>query len=138
MIPYFPHNIKIRLAQLRFFFVASWLCKVSALLAVSAKLSKPTRQRLCKVKMQQKKIQCGQSYFYNMRNVCYHQIWIQNYFGFIVLILVLVTSLKCLYCKEFSNFTTRWHCTVSTWKCCRFRTWCNFKCGLRYASIDFV
>ena len=35
-----------------------------------------------------KKRKWGQSYFYNTRNVWYDQIWVQNYFGFIVLILM--------------------------------------------------
>ena len=35
MIPDFPHNIRIRLSWLIFFFDASWRCSVSALLAVS-------------------------------------------------------------------------------------------------------
>ena len=35
-----------------------------------------------------KKNQLGQSYSYIMRKVWYHQIWIQTYLGFIVLILV--------------------------------------------------
>ena len=39
--------------------VASWHCKVSALLAVSAKLRQPTGQRLCNVRMQQKTISMG-------------------------------------------------------------------------------
>ena len=53
MIPDFPQIIKIRLAPSKFYFVASWCCKVSA---VSAKLRQPTGQRLSNVRTQQKKI----------------------------------------------------------------------------------
>ena len=47
-------------------------------------LSKPTGQKICKVRKQQKKIQFCQSYSYVNRNVWYHQIWIPNNLGFIV------------------------------------------------------
>ena len=63
-IPNFPHDIKIRLALSIFLFPSD--------------VSKPG----CNKKF----FQWGQSYFYTMRKVWYHQIWIQNYFGFIVLI----------------------------------------------------
>ena len=51
MIPYFPTDIRIRLAELNFFY-----CLLTLLmLAVSAKLSKPTGQKIRKVRKQQKK-----------------------------------------------------------------------------------
>ena len=46
----------------------------SIVIAVSAKLSKPTGQKISKVRKQQKKIQFCQSYSYVNRNVWYHQI----------------------------------------------------------------
>ena len=62
MIPNFPHDIKIRLAPSIFLFPPD--------------VSKPG----CNKKF----FQWGQSYFYITRKVWYHQIWIQNYLGFIV------------------------------------------------------
>ena len=53
-------------------------------MAVSAKLSKPTGQKISKVRKQQKKFQFCQSYSYVNRKVWYHQIWIPNNLGFIV------------------------------------------------------
>ena len=50
----------------------------------SSKLRQPTGERLSNVRTQQKNIQFCQSYSYIMRKVWYHQIWIQNYFSFIV------------------------------------------------------
>ena len=58
MIPDFPHDIRIRLALL-IFFVASWRCSVSALLAVSAKLRQPTGQRQSNVRTQQQNFFIG-------------------------------------------------------------------------------
>ena len=76
MTPDIPHNIRIRLAQLKFLFCF---------------LRHPTGQRLSNVRVQQKKIQLGQSYSYVMRNVWYHQIWIQNNLGF------MMSVLNCTY-----------------------------------------
>ena len=57
------------------FVVASWLCKVSTLLAVS----------VCKVWKQQKKINGANLIFILWgKSGMYHHIWIQNYFGLIV------------------------------------------------------
>ena len=55
MMPDFPHNIRIRLARLKNFLVASWCCSVSALLAVLAKLRQPTGQRESNIRTKQKK-----------------------------------------------------------------------------------
>ena len=87
MIPDFPHNIRIRLAQLKFLFVVSWrvlslLCWLSQYR--KAKLRQPTGQRLSNVRVQRKKIQLGHSYSYINRKVWYHQICIQNNIGFMV------------------------------------------------------
>ena len=78
MIPDFPHNIRIRLTLS----LTCWLSQFSF-----SKLRQPTGQILCNVRVQQKKIQLGQSYSYIMRKVWHHQVWIQHYVGFIVLIL---------------------------------------------------
>ena len=67
-----------------------FFCCISALLTVSTKLRQPTGQRHSNIRMQQKN-QSGQSYSYNLRKVWYHQIWIQTYLGFIVLILKEIT-----------------------------------------------
>ena len=53
-------------------------------MAVSAKLSKPTGQRISKIRKQQQKFQFCQSYSYVNRKVWYHQIWIPKNLGFIV------------------------------------------------------
>ena len=58
-----------------------------------AKLRQPTKQRQSNVRTHQKNFQPGQSYSFIMKKVCYHQIWIQNYFGLIVLILTLIPFL---------------------------------------------
>ena len=47
-----------------------------------------------------KKIQLGQSYSYIIRKVWYHQIWIQTYLGFIVLILLYIPSNQCISSKN--------------------------------------
>ena len=70
----FPIDIRIRMAELKFFCPFLTLL-FSALLAVSAKLSKPTGQKISKVRKQQKKLQFCQSYSYVNRKVSwYHQI----------------------------------------------------------------
>ena len=59
-------------------------------LAVSVLLRQPTGQRISKVRKQQKKFQFCQSYSYVNRKVWYHQIWIPNNLGFMVLILIYI------------------------------------------------
>ena len=85
MIPDFPLNIRIRLAWLKSYFVASWRFSVSAMLVVSAFLNWDSQQGRVLVTLEHNKIkfQSGQSYSYIMRKVCYHQIWIQKYLGVI-------------------------------------------------------
>ena len=56
-------------------------------MAVTAKLSKPAGRKLAKSGSNNKKIQFFQSYSYVNRKVWYHQIWIPNNLGFMVLIL---------------------------------------------------
>ena len=100
MIPDFPHNIRIRLTLLIFLLhpdvVKSLPCWLSQ--SRKAKLRQPTGQRQ------------GQSYSYIMRKVWYHQIWIQNYLGFIVLILtfmqyfILIPNISKISCKLYGNF----------------------------------
>ena len=72
-----------------------------------AELRQPTGQRLSNDRTQQKKIRLSQPYFYIMRKVRYHQIWIQNYFGFIVLILVYTYMYICRLRLYDSDITTR-------------------------------
>ena len=43
------------------------------------------------------KFQLGQSYSYIMRKVWYHQIWIQNNLGFMVLILMYISTYKAIF-----------------------------------------
>ena len=43
------------------------------------------------------KSQLGQSYSYIIRNVWYHQIWIQNNLGFMVLILMYRLTCSCMF-----------------------------------------
>jgi hypothetical protein len=77
MTPDFPHNIRIRLAQSKCFLLRPdvtkslpcWLSQFR-----KAEQRQPTGQRLSNVRMQQKKIESGQSYSYIMRKVWYHQI----------------------------------------------------------------
>ena len=64
MIPYFPDNIRIRLAFL------NWDSQQGRDLATSGR--------------NKQKFQLGQSYSYIMRKVWCHQIWIQNNSGFMV------------------------------------------------------
>ena len=85
MIPDFPYNIRIRLAQLNFF------CCPLTLLSLSLAFQNWDSQQvrdLATSGRNRHKFQLGQSYFYIMRKVWYHQIWIQNNLGFMVLILV--------------------------------------------------
>ena len=56
-------------------------------LAVPAKLRQPTGQRISNVRKQHFFFQFCQSYSYVNRKVWYHQIWIPNNLGFMVLIL---------------------------------------------------
>ena len=89
MIPDFPHNIRIRLAWLNFFCCVLTLQSVCPVCCLSlAFLNWDSQQGSDLAKSGcNKKIQLGQSYSYIMRKVWYHQIWNQNYLGFIVLIL---------------------------------------------------
>ena len=119
MIPDFPHNIRIRLAQLKFFLLRpdvakSLPCWLSHFR--KAKLRQPTGQRLSKVRTQQKKIQLGQSYSYIMRKVWYHKILIQTYLGFIVLILMYIHHAEKIRNVEFLL------CTI-----CQIKGTYNFK-----------
>ena len=91
----FPHNIRIRLARSNFFVVASWRCYVSALLAVSVTSGQ-----------NKTKFWLGQSYLYIMRKVWYHQIWIQNNFGFMesdLMYLPTFMPYNTLYLKTWSK-----------------------------------
>ena len=54
MIPDFPIDIRIRLVELKKKMLLPDFANFSALVAVSAKLSKPTRQKISKVRKQQK------------------------------------------------------------------------------------
>ena len=56
----------------------------------------------------------GPILFYNMGKVCCHQIWIQNYFGFIVLILMhIVYALHInLHLENLDPFLL-WYCSVT-------------------------
>ena len=76
MIPDFPHNIRIRLAQIDFLLhpdvalsLPCWLSQFR-----KAKLTQPTGQRHSNVGTQQKEIKSGQSYSYIMRKVWYYRI----------------------------------------------------------------
>ena len=87
MIPDFPHNIRIRLAQLKFFCYPLTLLSFCPVGCLSLeKLSWDSQQGRDRATSGSNKIkfQSGQSYSYIMRKVWYHQIWIQNYLGFIV------------------------------------------------------
>ena len=80
---------KKKIGPLKKKFCCYLTCSVSALLAVSAKLRQPTGQRQSNIRMQkQKKIIGAHLILISLRNVRYQKIWIQNYLGFIVLILV--------------------------------------------------
>ena len=71
------------------------------------------------VRTQQKKL-IGQSYFYTMRKVWYHQIWIPNYHGFIVLILNVHTYfLNC-------HFGQKTQLVPGNWKNVHFILFYNF------------
>ena len=68
--------------------------------SVSAKLSKPTGQKISKVRKQQKKkIQFCQSYSYVNRKVWYHQIWIPSNLYFIVSDLMYMAPRTVSYTK---------------------------------------
>ena len=60
---------KKRIGRIKNFFVASWLCLFSALLACSVLLRRPTGLRISKVRKQQTKISILQSYTYVNRKV---------------------------------------------------------------------
>ena len=78
MIPDFSHSINIRLAPLKEI-VTPWSCKVSAKLRQQTGLDSGINN---------KNFQWGQCYLYFVWKVLYHQIWIQNYLGFIVIIVM--------------------------------------------------
>ena len=72
-----------------------------------------------------KKFQWSQSYFYIMRKVWYHQIWIQNYFGFIMSDLMYVLFIgRGLSVAWFTSFET-----ASTW---------YVLCQLKVAKSEWV
>ena len=60
-------------------------------MACSVLLRQPTGQRISKVRKQQFFFQFCQSYSYVNRKVWYHQIWIPNNLGFMVLILIIIS-----------------------------------------------
>ena len=81
-VPDFTDNIQIRLATI--LFVAPWPCKI---------------------RMQQKECNGTNLIFIIWWNcLWYHQIWIQNYFSFIVLILLLIPSVMPWSKTFWSNF----------------------------------
>ena len=83
MIPDFPHNIRIRLARLKFFFCC--------ILTQHFFLIRPILS-------------------YIMRKVWYHQIWIQNYLGIIVSDLIDILRLRQLQNISTPDFwTTNFH-----------------------------
>ena len=86
MIPDFPYNIRIRLAQLDFFLRPD----VAKSLPCVAFLNRDSQQGRDLATSGCNKKSMGPIFFYTMRKVWYHQIWIQNYFSFIVLILMYV------------------------------------------------
>ena len=75
-VPVFPHNIGIRLARLFFCCILMMLCVYpdGCLNLAETACRAETKQRQDTTK----KIQSGQSYFYIMRKVWCHQVWIQN------------------------------------------------------------
>ena len=88
MIPDFPIDIRISLAELNFFLLLPDFANFLPCWLVSAKLTQLTGQKISKVRKQQKKFQFCQSYSYVNRKVWYHQIWIPNNLGYMVLILM--------------------------------------------------
>ena len=78
------------------------LCPVGCLSKTEqAKLSKPTGQKISKVRKQQKKFQFCQSYSYVNSKVWYHKIWIPNNLGFMVLILMYIQTTEYILWFKF-------------------------------------
>ena len=86
-----------------------------------AKLRQPTGQRLSNIRGQQKKSIEPFLFLYYMRKVWYHQIWIQNNLGFLVLILIYILKptlknqyirghiynrIKCIFNKSKKKYLT--------------------------------
>ena len=86
MIPDFPHNIRIRLAQLIFCCALTLLCLCPVGCLSFEKLNWDSQQgRDIATSGRNKKINCANLILICiMRKVWYHQIWIQTYLGFIV------------------------------------------------------
>ena len=90
MIPDFPIDIRIRLAELNFFlllpdFANSLPCWLS-----QQNWASHQGRKLAKSGSNKKKIQFCQSYSYVNRKVWHRQIWIPNNLGFMVLILTYI------------------------------------------------
>ena len=101
MIPDFPIDIRIRLAELKFFFCCFLtlliFCPVSW---VSFAETSQQGRKLAKSGSIKKKFQFCQSYFYVNRKVWYHQIWIPNNLGFIVSDLIYIPG-QFRWCRHY-------------------------------------
>ena len=96
-------------------------------MAVSAKLSKPTGQKISKVRKQQFFFQFYQSYSFVNRKVWYRQIWIPNNLGFIVSDLMYIPHV-C-----FVMHTCKKHATVhkEKWQDMELCTMCTVYSGCK-------
>ena len=105
MIPDFPHIIKIRLAPLKKKLLRPDFAKSLPCWLGQFCWDSQQGRDFAKSGHNKKLFWWGQSYFYIMRKVWYHQIWIQSYFGFIVLILMYIQggSVMLQHRSQFSD-----------------------------------
>ena len=106
MIPDFPHNI--RFVQLFFCcaLILLCLCPVGCFCLAFLHWDSQQGRNLATSGHNKQKFQLGQCYSYIMRKVWYHQIWIQNDFGFMVLILTYIPS--SLWCDMYISTASFW------------------------------
>ena len=142
MIPDFPIDIhKNKIGRIEIFFVSSWLCWFSALLACSVLLRQPTGQRISKVRKQQKNCNSANLILMSIgkSGIIIHQIWMQNNLGFMMLILMCIIAKKVNYVWKLKESITptfiRWRQPLpvvrNSWRCSAPgspRSWASFTC----------
>ena len=104
MIPDFPIDIRIRLAELKFFLLLPDFANFLPGWPAQFWWDSQQGRELAKSGSKKKEIQFCQSYSYVNRKVWYHQIWIPNNLGFMVLILTYLPTMSNNFHPIFGGF----------------------------------